>query len=288
MAIYIIFTGIGSFLVLFWLFLYIKYEKKYRSYIQAIQKGEYILQSTFFVGLGMIEFFHINLFGTRAKKRKKLLREIRDEQYLDFYYAVNLAGQFTYLLTFSMLGFLTAALLRQPMMALGGILLAAALAFYLDYDIDNLVQKRREQIMVDFPHMLSKLALLINAGMPLREGLEKVSSNSTGVLYEEMKMTVLHIQNGLSEYDALRILSDRCGVLSVKKFTTILMQNLQKGSSELAKSLMDISEEIWNERVNEVKRLGETASTKLLIPIMMMLGGILLMVIVPIFSSMSM
>ena len=139
MAIYIIFTGIGSFLVLFWLFLYIKYEKKYRSYIQAIQKGEYILQSTFFVGLGMIEFFHINLFGTRAKKRKKLLREIRDEQYLDFYYAVNLAGQFTYLLTFSMLGFLTAALLRQPMMALGGILLAAALAFYLDYDIDNLV-----------------------------------------------------------------------------------------------------------------------------------------------------
>ncbi len=44
--------------------------------------------------------------------------------------------------------------------------------------------------------------------------------------------------------------------------------------------------ESWEERKHYVKRKGETAATKLLLPIGMMFAGILIMVVVPIFGNM--
>ena len=49
--------------------------------------------------------------------------------------------------------------------------------------------------------------------------------------------------------------------------------------------LQNQSSEVWNERKQSIKRQGEKASSKLLIPMLLMFAGILIMVIVPIFSN---
>ena len=67
----------------------------------------------------------------------------------------------------------------------------------------------------------------------------------------------------------------------MRKFSSIMIQNMKKGSSELAYALMDLSSEVWRMRVNSVREEGEKASAKLLIPIFMIFGGILMMVAVP-------
>ena len=45
------------------------------------------------------------------------------------------------------------------------------------------------------------------------------------------------------------------------------------------------SREIWNIRRNLIKQQGEKAASKLLIPICVMFVGILIMIIVPIFTN---
>ena len=51
---------------------------------------------------------------------------------------------------------------------------------------------------------------------------------------------------------------------------------------------MDLSSEVWRMRVNSVREEGEKASAKLLIPIFMIFGGILIMVAVPMLRGMNM
>ena len=49
--------------------------------------------------------------------------------------------------------------------------------------------------------------------------------------------------------------------------------------------LQQQSSEIWEIRKQNVRREGEKAAGKLMIPIFIMFGGIMLMVIVPIFTN---
>ena len=71
----------------------------------------------------------------------------------------------------------------------------------------------------------------------------------------------------------------------IKKFSATLIQGIQKGNSELSSMLQNQSAEIWNLRKQNVRRQGEKAASKLMIPIFMMFVGVIIMVVVPIFSN---
>ena len=65
----------------------------------------------------------------------------------------------------------------------------------------------------------------------------------------------------------------------------MLVQNLTKGNHELVSFLKQTSTESWEERKNIVKRKGEAAATKLMLPIGIMFVGLLIMIVVPIFTK---
>ena len=71
----------------------------------------------------------------------------------------------------------------------------------------------------------------------------------------------------------------------IKKFTSMLIQGMNKGNRELTEMMKEQSREIWNIRRNLIKQQGEKAASKLLIPMCIMFIGILIMIIVPIFSN---
>lgn len=154
------------------------------------------------------------------------------------------------------------------------------------YDKNAKIDSRHDSILRDFPHVLSQMALLINAGMPLREVVETASRKQGGVLYEEMRVLNDDIRNGVPEYEAMREFADRCGVDEVRKLSSLIIQNVRKGNSELAAAMMELSGEVWHRRTSQVKELGEKASTGLLIPILIIFGGIIVMVVIPIFRNM--
>jgi tight adherence protein C len=158
------------------------------------------------------------------------------------------------------------------------------LAFYAsDKELDEKIKKRNFQIQYDFPDFLNKLVLLINAGMTVPKAWEKIVGDRKNVtpLYEELNITYLEIKNGKPEMEALEDFARRCRVREVTKFITLMIQNLRKGSGELVPLLKLQSNECWELRKNMARRLGEEASTKLVLPLMIMFIGILVIVILP-------
>ena len=60
--------------------------------------------------------------------------------------------------------------------------------------------------------------------------------------------------------------------MKYKTFSTLLIQNLQKGSRRMADILEQEALEAWDERKRKARVLGEAAATKLLVPMVMMLA----------------
>ena len=138
------------------------------------------------------------------------------------------------------------------------------------------------------PQMLSKLTLLVNSGMVVREAWKKVADGGERELYKEMQLTVQEMENGIAELEAYRNFADRCAIKQIRRFASTMIQNMQKGNSEISYFLKELSDEMWEEKKHLVKRKGEAANSKLLIPTAMIFIGILIMIMVPAFLNINM
>lgn len=155
--------------------------------------------------------------------------------------------------------------------------------------------KRAEQMMMDYPSLIMKFTLLIQAGMTVRRAFQKISADylkncsrtgKTGRYAYEAVVTVCYeMDSGVSELEAYRRFGERCGQMKYKTFSTILIQNLQKGGHGMADLLEKEALEAWDERKRKARVLGETAATKLLVPMVMMLAVVMAIIMIPAFLS---
>ena len=65
----------------------------------------------------------------------------------------------------------------------------------------------------------------------------------------------------------------------------MLVQNLQKGSKRMSDMLEKESMEAWDERKRKARVLGETAATKLLVPMVMMMVVVMAIIMIPAFLA---
>ena len=93
------------------------------------------------------------------------------------------------------------------------------------------------------------------------------------------------MDNGVSEIDALYNFANRCVTPEIKKFTSFIVQGLEKGSKDLAFALKNQTDELWEIKRQNTLRQGELASSKLMIPLLVMFFGVLIMVIGPIMTN---
>ena len=79
-----------------------------------------------------------------------------------------------------------------------------------------------------------------------------------------------------------------CGDGKYTKLCSLLVQNLRRGNDTLLEILQEEAENSFEERKNLARELGEEAGTKLLLPMMIMLGITMLIIIVPAYFGFSM
>lgn len=168
------------------------------------------------------------------------------------------------------------------------LVMAGLIVYLLDNDINSRVDKRRMRIKYDFPDFLNKLLLLINAGMTVSRAMEKIIEDGSkdSPLYEELAAAISDINGGKPEFQAFEEFAGRCKIPEVSKFVSVLLQNLRKGNAEMVSILRLQSNACWEMRKSAAKRMGEEASTKLLLPLMLMLIAILMIVVMPAVLSM--
>lgn len=272
-------------LVILWIVLYVKYRNAFHSYIDNLSPKEYRGAELFFIGMGFIHLSHYNLKNQKGRVRIKEIGEIKGKKYAEYYYYVIRSGAFTYILTFLPLAFIMGALADNPAILVIVLCVAVLMARYLEQDMNERLEERREELMLDLPSMLSKMALLINSGMVMREAWEKVSQTGERALYQEMRTASKEMENGASDMEAFMNFADRCSLRPIRKMISTLIQNMQKGNRELSYFLNEMSREMWEEKKNLVRQKGAVAGTKLMLPIGMIFIGILILIMVPIFTS---
>lgn len=269
-----------------WIILLIIGSKKHRDMIEPLENNKYLLKALYPIGMEILDIIKYSYNTSLDQKRKAQAKIVYGEHFGEYYYRINVAEKVTYLSICVTITPLLAPLLGNPVLCLFGLFAAGIAYYYADSKITDVVGAREEIITRDFPDMVSKMTLLINAGMITREAWEEISITGEGVLYEEMKITALDMQNGISEIDAYISFGNRCGVPFVKKFISMLIQNLSKGNKELVEFLKSEAAMCWEEKKHLVRRQGETATNKLMIPLGMILIGIFVMILVPIVSKM--
>lgn len=175
-----------------------------------------------------------------------------------------------------------------------GILLAVVFWIYGDRELEKRMKYRRNQMLMDYPEIINKFNLLVNAGMTIRQAWSKISEDYAGsgfqgdkkrYAYEEMLLTAHELKLGIPEGIAYEKFGRRTGILAFMKFGTLVSQNLKKGNKGLAELLKREAMEAFEERKELAKRLGEEAGTKLLGPMMVMLIIVLLIIMIPAFLS---
>lgn len=148
-------AGIGTFFILFWLFLYIKYRNAYDQVIDAIDKKKFMFGEIYFIGFGFITLFHINIKTERGSKKIKEISEIYGRKYAEFYHYVITGGSISYFLTLLPMGFCLGAIANNVMLGVLGVVASALLLEYMSGEIKKNVNERREDILEDLPQMLS-------------------------------------------------------------------------------------------------------------------------------------
>ncbi|MDF2945158.1 MAG: hypothetical protein K0S01_4016 [Herbinix sp.] len=179
-----------------------------------------------------------------------------------------------------------------------GIVAALLAWFYGDKELDNQMTRRKEQMLLDYPEIINKFTLLINAGMTVKQAWNKVAEDykdkftqqgaKKRYAYEEMLTTAHELKLGLPESTAYEQYGRRIGLIPYIKFSSLITQNLKKGNKGFTELLMREAMEAFEDRKEAAKRLGEEAATKLLIPMMIMLIIVFLMILVPAFWSFGM
>lgn len=280
----IIIFAIGAVFLAMWLILFIKGLKN-ASLFEVLNEKEYPLKDIYFVGY---EALNAVKYTYRSKNDRKLRKEISilyGEKYADYYLRVIHSQQLTMALSLMALSFAVYGL-ANDILALVVVMMFAFLAYYYFGTVTgNKILSRSEEMMSDFSEVISKLALLTNAGMIFREAWEEVAYTGERALYREMQTSIDEMNNGFAEVDALFRFGTRCVVPEIKKFTSTVVQGIIEGNRELSIMLQNQSREVWNLRRQTIRRQGEKASGKLMIPILIMFIGILVMILIPIFSN---
>lgn len=152
--------------------------------------------------------------------------------------------------------------------------------------------RRAEQLLMDYPGMVMKFALLLQAGMTVRKAFQKMAGDyhrctpeAGRFAYEAIEAACHEMDSGVAEAEAYRRFGERCGQMKYKTFSTLLIQNLQKGSRRMADMLEQEALEAWEERKRKARVLGEVAATKLLLPMILMLGVVMAIIMIPAFLS---
>lgn len=159
---------------------------------------------------------------------------------------------------------------------------------YFPYDnLHSKAKRRQEAIDRDFPNVISKIALLVTAGMNIVKAIEETAKSGDTVMYLEIQRMVKETHQSVSMEAALVHLQCRCSNKYLDKMITVVSKSYVAGNANLADNLRAINAECWLDKKHSARRMGEVVQNKLFVPTMLMFAGILIVIILPALSGFS-
>lgn len=167
-------------------------------------------------------------------------------------------------------------------------LLALAGYFGIEQEYKKEDEERKRQLILDYPDLVFKLGMLLNAGLTIQNAFVKIAEGynehkreKKRYVYEEMLYACNEMKSGISEARAYENFGRRCGLTTYIRLGTTLAGGLQKSAEGITSLLLREAEEAMEDRRLLARKMGEEAGTKLLFPMILMLMVVMVVLMVP-------
>ncbi len=156
------------------------------------------------------------------------------------------------------------------------------------------LQKYERKMQLAYPDIVNRLSLYMGAGISIRHAWERIirgyekqrqMTGDSEDAYEQMKLALRQMQNGVAETVAYEQFGMDCRLSSYLKLGTLLSQNLRLGTGNLAEMLKAEAKDAFEDRKALARKIGEECESRLLLPMLLMLLSILIMIMYPAVSS---
>ena len=284
--IFLLIGTISSIAFIIFLFKGVKYEYM----LETLEGDDFPFPVLYTAGLAMQDIDLFKLQGEIGKKIRKDATLIYGYKYSEYYSRIIWAQVLSFVLFSVAIFFLLAGIMDEDtrmMYVLCGVLVPALFGYYFLNHTADKVKTRHDECEVEFPNAISKLALIVNSGVILHDAWRIVADGNDGVFYDLMKKSCEEMENGKSDIDAMYEFGVLTNSENIRKFTSALIQSIERGGGNLPEFLADQSTELWMTKRQIMLQKGEEAAGALLIPITLMLVGIMLIVIVAALQSFS-
>ena len=155
-------------------------------------------------------------------------------------------------------------------------------------------KKRKEQLELAYPELVSKIQLMTGAGLSVRNVFrrltedcrrEQAGGKKGNPALEEAARTWQEMENGVLERDAYEHLGERCGLAVYRELALLLEQNRKRGNAKMNELLEHEAQRAFETRKRTARAEGEKVSVRLLLPMGMMLVIVMALILVPAFLS---
>jgi tight adherence protein C len=157
----------------------------------------------------------------------------------------------------------------EPKQTVAWSTILAVLGFYLpDLWLRHKIKKRRDKIRKSLPDALDLMVICVEAGMSLNAALNRVSQDialSAPELHDELKLTSLEIQAGMTREQAMRNLGKRVNLEDVRNLVALLVQTDKFGTS-MASSLRVYADAFRAKRFQIAEEKAAKLPVKLMFP----------------------
>lgn len=149
-------------------------------------------------------------------------------------------------------------------------------------DLKQAEEKRDKSLLAAYPSFIDMLSLYMGAGLTVKGALARISAKSEEkFLSEEISYTLNEIQSGIPETEGYYRLGCRLGLPVYMKITTLLSQNIKKGTRDVLNMMEEEEAAALQFKRELAKKKGEEAGTKLLFPMIVELGIVMVIIILP-------
>ncbi len=177
-------------------------------------------------------------------------------------------------------------------LVLTALLLPLIIYYHYIGEQEEQQKKRQETAENSYVEFVTKLSLLMAAGITTRQAVFRMAEEyektcgAEYLLTKELKAAKQELENGYSEGVAYEAFGRRMGTLPYQRMTALLSQNSAKGVQGLRGLLLQEAAEVMAQERATIKVKGEQAGTKLLLPMMILLGLVFAILLVPAFTTM--
>lgn len=276
--------GLGTLTTLFYLLLMLK-GRKYDDLIEGLPKEGFSDKELLAAGYALQEtrlFSMSGKLGNTLLTQASILHPENGGRYADYWARLYWARTLSMCLMFVAITLCAATWIEGIFMFL--VLAVAVVGVYLFYDaganeMKNQLKKRSEACVMEFSNVVSKLALLMNCGLIMKDAWFIVADSKEGEIYNLMKEACAEMKSGHSAAEAVYNFGVRSDAPEIRKFSSTLIQNIEKGGADVTMYMRQQAGELWAHRRQLMLQKGDEAAGKLLIPTMLVLIGLIVIIL---------